>query len=124
MPRTEVFRPKFLTLFEAWAIMNGPDGESLDQAQNPDRTGMEEGVLYVANEVDGTTEVDYLCPCGCRTKMCLWIRTPNLGNVHPSWDLTVKGEKGFELVTLNPSILYKAGCHSHYYIRDNKVCWY
>ena len=71
---------------------------------------LQERILYVSleNEVVG-----HLCPCGCGNKVL--IRIGKAG-----WDYTEDKGK----VTLYQSLgNWELPCHSHYWIRKNKIKW-
>jgi len=68
-----------------------------------------EGVLYVSMKFHTAA---HLCPCGCGEK----VVTP-FNPIH-GWILTYDGTS----ITLYPSIgNYQFPCHSHYFIKKNKV---
>lgn len=71
---------------------------------------LEEGLLYVS--IQYATAV-HLCACGCGNK----VVTP----ISPAeWQLLYDGES----VSLTPSIgNWEFPCHSHYWIRHNKIKW-
>lgn len=71
---------------------------------------LEEGVLYISETY---RTVSHKCACGCGEK----VVTP----LSPAdWKLRKEGD----LVTLHPSIgNWNYPCHSHYWIRRNRVQW-
>lgn len=71
---------------------------------------LEEGVLYISEKY---RTVSHKCACGCGEK----VVTP----LSPAdWQLRKDGE----LVTLSPSIgNWNYPCHSHYWIRRNRIQW-
>lgn len=71
---------------------------------------LEPGLLYISIKYH---TVLHLCPCGCGEE----IVTPLAPD---SWHLEFDGVS----VSLYPSIgNYRLPCHSHYFIRSNKVVW-
>lgn len=71
---------------------------------------LEQGVLYISERF--RTAV-HKCACGCGEK----VVTP-LSPVH--WTLRVQGNT----VSLHPSIgNWNYACRSHYWIRQNRICW-
>ena len=82
----------------------------------------EDGILYVTDtEYQDEQLVRYNCPCGCGN--VVWIPYYKQGQQkeeHPSWGLTECDGK----VTLTPSVLSSGfPCRSHYFIRNNRICW-
>jgi Family of unknown function (DUF6527) len=74
----------------------------------PDK--MRAGILYVSMSY-GT--VTHLCCCGCANEVVTPL-TPS------DWTLTFDGET----ISLAPSIgSWNMPCRSHYWIRENVVCW-
>ena len=71
---------------------------------------IETGILYIS--IPYTTAV-HLCCCGCKSKVVTPI-TPS------DWKFIFDGET----VSLYPSIgNWGLKCRSHYWIRENKICW-
>ena len=64
--------------------------------------------------------VCFKCPCGCGET--LWLMERKEGDPpggEPTWTIDAKDGK----VTLSPSVVLLMGCHSHFFIRNNKVIW-
>jgi len=72
--------------------------------------------IYVLLEDGEPWEARFLCPCGCGDALDLSL----LADDHPTW--TAKSGIN-RRATLHPSIWRKAGCLSHFFIRDGKVIW-
>lgn len=65
---------------------------------------MEFGKFYYSKEYNIT---NHFCPCGCGQQTPLYISKDY-------WDLKITNNK----ITINPSILQRAGCKTHYVIKD------
>lgn len=79
-----------------------------------------EGVIEVV--VNGSTPeaVAFCCPCGCGQKAYLPLARPGTSRAtqRPLWDYRTNGN------LINPSVLYRSGCGSHFFIReDGTVKW-
>ena len=77
----------------------------------------EPGIFYYSERFGG---FGYLCHCGCGEKIYIPVvpeGTP-VTNEH-SWMISIRDEK----VTLDPSLLNRIPCGSHYFIRDSEVVW-
>lgn len=86
---------------------------------------LEDGKIYVIYQTalaeHSGPSVQYLCPCGCKQHVFLPCRDAgNPRSREPQWelDLTTDGK-----VNISPSILEKAGCKSHYFIKAGEVQW-
>jgi hypothetical protein len=58
----------------------------------------------------------FRCPCGCGHVISLSLQRNN----KPSWKVQ-KNSSGRP--TVHPSVLQTKGCHSHFWIKDGRVCW-
>lgn len=77
--------------------------------------------IYLYVNDDGEWKlIHFLCPCGCGKEFEL-SAFPGCRNPVACWSVTVENEGG--RVTLSPSVHYKAGCQSHFNIRDGAVAW-
>lgn len=56
------------------------------------------------------------CPCGCGETIELML----LRKAKPRWDLRVDEE---QRPTLRPSVWRKAGCRSHFWLRQGRIAW-
>jgi hypothetical protein len=74
------------------------------------------GVLYVVGEDGYEWAVAFKCPCGCADD--IWL---NLLEGHPQRWRVGHNRKG--KVSLSPSINRVVGCHSHFFLWDNRVYW-
>lgn len=72
---------------------------------------MDPGVLYVSEKYEVAV---HLCPCGCGEQTVTPIGGPPHG-----WTYTREGDA----VTLQPSLLNRVPCQSHYFIVKNRVQW-
>jgi hypothetical protein len=72
--------------------------------------------LVLARESDEDWCVGMRCPCGCGLRLEMML----LKEVKPRWDATFD-KRG--RVSLHPSVWLRAGCRSHFWIRDGKVIW-
>jgi len=78
------------------------------------------GLLYIeyhTHDADPTFTM-MLCPCGCGEELGMRVGKPV--GTSPLWTLTVDAEGK---PTLNPSILHRAGCKSHFFLRNGRVDW-
>lgn len=69
-------------------------------------------MAFLKNQSEEIAAIDYICPCGCGAHGCLPIKK---GVKEPQswlWD------GNMEAPTLEPSILRKAGCKWHGYLRN------
>ncbi len=73
----------------------------------PEANLMESGKIYYSKAYNTT---NHLCPCGCGTQTPLPIKDGE-------WSLSVDNGK----VTINPSILHRAYCKSHYVITNGSA---
>lgn len=74
--------------------------------------------IYLVGPPGQPYSVNFACPCSCGQRVHLLVNRVKLQP--PSWVLT-RHENG--TITLAPSILWTAGCLSHFFIRENRVIW-
>ena len=74
------------------------------------------GTLYIVIDGDDPDTIIFKCPCGCNADIYLNL----LKDARPNWSFCVN-QKG--KITISPSIWRKAGCKSHFFIRNGKVSW-
>jgi hypothetical protein len=75
-----------------------------------------DGALVIEQSGDCPKWLHFRCPCGCGE-----TRSVNLMRSHsPAWAL-ITHENG--RCSLSPSVVVNRGCHSHFWIRDNRVIW-
>lgn len=67
---------------------------------------------FLTNQGDEIAAIDYICPCGCGAHGCLPIKQDVTNGAWWRWN----GDT--ENPTLEPSILRKAGCRWHGYLRN------
>lgn len=72
--------------------------------------------LVLAKEDNEDWAVAFRCPCGCGKRLELLL----IKEVTPHWTISVSDEGK---PTLYPSIWLKAGCKSHFWLRNGKVIW-
>lgn len=72
-------------------------------------------VLYAVGENGYLWQATFACPCGCQARITLNL----LPDDSPRWQLHVVAG----VPTLTPSIWRKAGCRSHFFIRQGRVDW-
>lgn len=73
----------------------------------------EPGIVYVSRAYRGAA---FLCPCGCGSKVYLPISTKHEKGVY--WELKLNDN------SIEPSILQRNGCKSHFYIRKGLTEWH
>ena len=80
-----------------------------------------EGVIRIKDKKEnGRRAVCFKCPCGCGETLWLMERKPgDPQGGEPTWEINLVDGK----VTLAPSVVLLVGCHSHFFIRNNKVVW-
>ncbi|OJW54359.1 MAG: hypothetical protein BGO55_11735 [Sphingobacteriales bacterium 50-39] len=83
------------------------------KAHNPIR--IHKGIIYIVQDGLEADSLFFKCPCGCKTTICLNL----LKDTRPCWSFSVKKGR----ITISPSIWAKAGCGSHFLIREGKVVW-
>lgn len=72
--------------------------------------------LVLAQEDGEDWCVGMRCPCGCGHVIELLL----IAEAKPRWDLTVDARGR---PTLSPSVWLKAGCRSHFWIREGRIRW-
>lgn len=83
--------------------------EELPEAMAP-------GTVYVLGEGPHRWFVAMLCPCGCGET----VQVSLLSDAKPRWWLTEHPDNS---ITLQPSIWRRAGCRSHFYLRQGFIEW-
>jgi len=85
-----------------------------------DHTRPLEHQIYIGND-EMTKEpkfVEFVCPCGCGHSV--FLRVNSTGDGDHIWKIE-KHDDG--TISLYNSILMTIGCHSHFYVKHNKVEW-
>lgn len=59
--------------------------------------------------------VGFRCPCGCGETIELLV----VDEARPRWDVRIHRDRP----TLSPSVWRKAGCRSHFWVRDGRIVW-
>lgn len=72
--------------------------------------------LVLVRDGDEDWSVGLRCPCGCG--QCLEMML--LKQVKPRWDISVD-QRGH--VSLHPSVWFREGCRSHFWLKNGKVYW-
>lgn len=72
--------------------------------------------VYVVGENGYLWYAAMLCPCGCRAVIHLSL----MPDGHPRWALKRHPK---QRVSLTPSVWRKAGCRSHFFLRDGRILW-
>lgn len=78
-----------------------------------------EGVMIVERQLDGSPRlVDFICPCGCGTRVRLPICLPVEQRRTPCWKLTIDE---YGRPSLEPAVHELDKCRSHYKITNGDV---
>lgn len=77
---------------------------------------MAPGTVYVLGEGPHRWFVAMLCPCGCGET----VQVSLLSDAKPRWWLT---EHPDNTISLQPSIWRRAGCRSHFYLKQGIIQW-
>ena len=72
--------------------------------------------LYVVGEGPHQLFVAMICPCGCGETLMMSL----LADVSPHWLLALNSDNA---PTLEPSVLRKIGCKSHFFLRRGIIVW-
>ncbi|HBM13265.1 MAG TPA: hypothetical protein DD390_11275 [Rhodospirillaceae bacterium] len=72
--------------------------------------------LYLAKDDGEDWSVAMRCPCGCGDRLELMLAT----EARPHWSVRSKPNAP---PTLQPSVWRKAGCKSHFWVRDGRIVW-
>ena len=78
----------------------------------PSQTG---ALIYVVERNGNPQWAVFDCPCRTGHRLSVNLRATD----YPHW--TLKRERDF--VTLSPSLWYRDQCHSHFWIKQNRVKW-
>jgi hypothetical protein len=83
---------------------------------NPAKTELSESDFVVVRSGDFLKWACFRCPCGCGEKISLSLAA----NRRPSWRVSTDW---FGRPTVAPSVWQRAGCYSHFWIRNGRVDW-
>jgi Family of unknown function (DUF6527) len=71
------------------------------------------GVLYVVGTRKIQKWATFLCPCGCRDRIELYLGPHR----RPRWTIAFSRHGA----TLKPSVWQTRGCGAHFFVRDGRV---
>ena len=86
-------------------------------ADNPLPESVKRNIVYVVGNENYVKWAYLKCPCGCNDTIMLNLIEPSAGPFWQiSWDFMGRP-------TINPSILKKKGCRSHFFLQKGNIKW-
>lgn len=105
-----------LWLLTALGIIAKPRLVARISETNPAIHQISESDFVVVRSGDFVKWACFRCPCGCGEKISLSLSQDR----RPSWRVAADW---LGRPTVSPSILQRAGCHSHFWIRAGRIDW-
>ena len=76
----------------------------------------EQETFYIVMWAGEPWHVSMLCPCGCGEMLHMNLIPDGV----PVWHLSIHQDSS---ISLYPSVLRNRGCHSHFWIRNDRIFW-